>query len=108
MSSTAMVLRIYTDQGSYFGDRTVGEVVIERAKQMHVLGASIFEATVGLGHSLLHRRHFLERERTIVIEIIDVEDRLRSFAKDLGALDGIEMITLQAVEMLTAPHSGDE
>ena len=74
MSEQAKLLRIYTDEAAYFGDRKVFEVVASRARDMKMAGATILEAMVGFGRSAhVHRRHVLESDRAVVIEIVDSE-----------------------------------
>jgi len=106
MSRTAMLLKIYTAESTYLGDRPVREVVVERAKAAHLAGVTVFEASIGIGHSAhVHKRHFLERERPLVIEIVDADERVRAFADSLADLPDLGMLTLQPIEVLEAPGS---
>ncbi|MFY0022353.1 DUF190 domain-containing protein, partial [Acinetobacter baumannii] len=55
----------------------------------------------GFGRSAhLHRRHVLESDRAVVIEIVDFDARLRAFVSDLSDVPGIGLMTLEAVEVL--------
>ncbi|AQR75102.1 DUF190 domain-containing protein [Sphingomonas sp. LM7] len=95
------LLRIYTDEAAYFGDRKVLEVVASRARDARLAGATILEALIGFGRSAhQHRRHVLESDRSVVIEIIDEEGALRRFAQTLDDIPGLGLITLEAVEVL--------
>ena len=106
MSKAAMLLRIYTDESAYLGDRSVRQVVVERARAAHVAGLTVFEAITGIGHSAhLHKRHFLERERPLVIEIVDTDERVRAFAQSLADLPHLGMVTLQPIEVVEVPAS---
>lgn len=106
MSTTAMLLRIYTDETAYLGDRSVRQVVLDRARAAHVAGATVFEAITGISHSAhVHRHHFLQRDRPIVIEIVDSEERVRAFANSLADVPHLEMMTLQPIELLDVPGS---
>ena len=106
MSRTAMLLRIYTDESAYLGDRPVRQVVVERARAAHIAGLTVFEAITGIGHSShVHKRHFLERERPLVIEIVDSEERVRAFAESLADLPHLGMLTVQPIEVLGTPGS---
>jgi PII-like signaling protein len=101
MTEQMKLLRIYTDEAAYFGDRKVFEVVATRARDSRMAGATILQALVGFGRSAhVHRRHILEDDQSLVIEIVDHEDRLRSFATSLGDIQGIGLLTLEAVEVL--------
>lgn len=106
MTKTAMLLKIYTDESAFLGDRSVREIVVERARAAHLAGLTVFEATTGIGHSAhVHRRHFLERERPLVIEIVDSDERVRAFAESLADLPDLGMLTLQPIEVLEVPGS---
>lgn len=101
MSKQMKLLRIYTDEAAYFGDRKVFEVVALRARDAKLAGATVVQALFGFGRSAhQHRRHLLEDEQSLVIEIVDGETRLRDFARSLADISGIGLMTLEAVEVL--------
>ena len=101
MSKIMKLLRVYTDESAFDGDRKVFEVIASRARDSHLAGVTVLEALIGFGRSAhLHRRHVLENDRAIVIEIVDEEDRLRRFATNLSDVPGIGLATLEAVEVL--------
>lgn len=107
MSPSIKLLRIYTDEAAYFGDTKVFEVVATRARAAKVAGATVLQAKVGFGHTPhQHRRHVLDDDQSIVIEILDEEPRLRAFVETLSDLDHLGPITLEAVETLRWP-AGD-
>lgn len=99
--SDVKLLRIYTDEAAYFGDRKVLEVVASRARDAGLAGATVLEALIGFGRSAhMHRRHILESDRAVVVEIVDGEDALRTFAASLGDVPELGLITLEQVEIL--------
>lgn len=101
MSEQAKLLRIYTDEAAYFGDRKVLEVVASRARDAKMAGLTILEALVGFGRSAhVHRRHVLESDRAVVIEIVDEEASLRAFVVGLADITDIGLMTLEEVEVL--------
>jgi len=64
-------------------------------------GATVVLALLGFGRTAhQHRRHLLEDERSLVIEIVDEDSRVRDFAENLTDLTGIGLITIEAVEVL--------
>ncbi|WP_299105657.1 DUF190 domain-containing protein [uncultured Bradyrhizobium sp.] len=78
MSEHTKLLRIYTDEAAYYGDRKVLEVVASKARDARLAGVTVLEALIGFGRSAhLHRRHVLESDRAVVIEIVDFDARLR-------------------------------
>lgn len=106
--ATTKLLRIFTDEAAFFGDRRVYQVVAIRAREAQLAGATVLQAVLGFGRSPhLHIRHLLEDDQSVVIEIVDDEERLRAFANGLNDLPDIGLITLEAVEVLRqAPRDG--
>jgi PII-like signaling protein len=104
MDASTKLLRIYTDEAAYFGDRKVFEVVAARARDAKLAGATVLMAQIGFGRSAhLHTRHVLDDDRSVVIEIIDEEPKLRSFVAGLSDVPEIGLITLAAVDVLATP-----
>lgn len=100
------LLRIYTDEGAYFGDRKVFEIVAERARAAGVAGVTVLRALVGFGHtSHKHRRHLLDDDQALIVEMLDDEAKLRAFVQTLTDLEHLGPITLEAVEVLRWPHA---
>lgn len=101
MAPVSKLLRIFTDEAAYFGDRRVFEVVAIRAREAGLAGATVLKALIGFGHTPhLHTRHLLEDDQSVVIEIVDQEQKLRAFAAALSDLPDIGLITLEEVEIL--------
>lgn len=101
MTSINKLLRIYTDEAAYFGDQRVYHVVAVRAREAGLAGATVLQALLGFGHTPhLHTRHLLDDDQSVVIEIVDEEQKLRAFAAALSDLPDIGLITLEAVEVL--------
>lgn len=107
----AMLLRIYTDEDALGGDRSLVEVIVRRARDASLAGATVLRGRMGFGESArLHAHRFLDvRENLpVIIEIVDAEARLRPFISTLDDLGDIGLVTLERVEMLRygGPHSG--
>jgi hypothetical protein len=96
-----MLLRIYTDEATYFGDRRVFEVIAARVRDAKLAGATVLQALIGFGKSAhTHSRHILDDDQSIVIEIVDAEEPLRAFVATLDDLPDIGLVTLERVEVL--------
>src|SRR3546814_1095336 len=80
MIKAIKLLRIYTDEDAYLGDRRVFEVIASRARDTGLAGITVLEARLGFGRSAhIHQRRIFENGRALVIEIVDDEAKLRSF-----------------------------
>ncbi len=101
VADQAKLLRIYTDEAAYFGDRKVFELVATRARDAKMAGVTVLQALFGFGRSAhVHRRHVLEDDQSLVVEIVDRETRLRRFVATLADVKGIGLITLETVEII--------
>ena len=101
MSEQTKLLRIYTDEAAYYGDRKVFEVVATRARDAKRAGVTVLQALFGFGRSAhVHRRHVFEDDQSLVVEIVDRENRLRAFVSTLHDVPGIGLMTLEIVEII--------
>ena len=99
--NTFKLLRIYTAENAYSGTTKVFQLICERAREQQIAGATVLDARLGFGRNAhLRRRHILEDERSVVIEIIDADTKLRAFVTSLSDITGIALVTLEAVEVL--------
>ncbi len=104
MPGLTKLLKIYTDESAYFGDHKVFEVIATRARAAQVAGATVVKALLGFGHTPHeHRRHVLNDDQSVVIEILDEESKLRAFVASLSDLEHLGPMTLQEVEVLHWP-----
>ncbi len=105
MPDPIKLMRLYTDEAVYFGDRKVFEIVTERAQAAGLAGATVLRALVGFGHTPhLHRRHLLDDDQSLIVELLDRESRLRAFLETLSDLEHLGPVTLEAVEVLRWPE----
>ncbi|SNS97054.1 DUF190 domain-containing protein [Sphingopyxis indica] len=101
MTETIKLLRIYTDEAAYLGDRKVLEVIASRARDAGLAGITVLDARLGFGRSAhVHRRHVFESDRAVVIEIVDEDERLRTFVDSLDDIPDVGLMTLEPVEVL--------
>lgn len=101
MSEPMKLLRIYTDEAAYFGDRKVFEVITTRARDAKLAGATVLLAMLGFGRTAhVRTRHILNDDQSVVIEIVDEEAALRLFVATLSDLPDVGLMTLEAVEVL--------
>lgn len=105
---SAMLLRIYTEEGRSSGGRPLYECVVFKARERGLAGATVLRGPMGYGHS--HRVHTakildLSANLPLVIEIVDTEDKIRPFLDELDGMKNIGLVTLEKVEVV---HYGDQ
>ncbi|MBL8772230.1 MAG: DUF190 domain-containing protein [Phenylobacterium sp.] len=99
----AVLMRIYTDEDALVGDRALAEVVVARAREAHLAGATVLRGQMGFGAtSRLHasRPFELRRNLPVVVELVDEDSALRAFLARLDDLHDIGLVTLEKVEVV--------
>jgi PII-like signaling protein len=97
-----MLMRVYTDEDALHGDERVADLVVRRAWEARLAGATALRGRAGFGGSRIHAHHLfgIDDNPPVVVEIVDDEARLRAFAADLADLHSIALVTLERVEIL--------
>jgi PII-like signaling protein len=98
-----MLLRIYTDQDALVGDRALADVILRHARDLGVAGATVLRGRNGFGasaHAHGHRPFDLIDNLPLVLEFVDDEATLRTFAASLEDVEDIGLVTLEKVEVL--------
>jgi PII-like signaling protein len=99
----ATLLRIYTDENAVFGAQSLIDLIIRRAREAHLAGATVLRGRKGFGkaaHVHGHRDLGFDDNLPVVIEIVDEEARLRPFVSGLEDLHDIGLVTFEKVEVL--------
>jgi PII-like signaling protein len=98
-------MRIYTDEASRAGHKSLFEAIVCKARDEGLAGATVLRGPMGFGHS--HRIQNasilnLSTNLPVVIEIVDTEEKLRTFLSSLESMKDIGLVTLEKVEILHA------
>jgi len=99
----AVLLRIYTDENALVGDRSLVDIVIRRARDAKLAGATVLRGRKGYGESAHlheHRPFDLNDNLPVVLEFVDEETKLRPFVERIADLTDIGLITFEAVEVV--------
>ena len=84
-------------------DRPLYEAIVSRAREAHLAGATVLKGPMGFGrHSRMHAAKLLElsTDLPVVIEIVDAEERVRSFLPVVDELVTEGLVTLEAVRVI--------
>lgn len=104
----ATLLRIYTEEARRDGARALYELVVLKARDAGLAGATVLRGPMGFGESAqLHTAKILDLSANLplVIEIVDAEEKLRAFAATLEGMKDIGLVTLEPVEVLHYGHA---
>jgi len=98
----AVLLRVFVGEDKRHGDMPLYEAIALKAREMHLLGATVLNGRLGFGRSTrLHTtRALLSEDLPLVIEIVDEAEKIDAFMGVLAAMPGIALITREMVEMV--------
>ena len=99
----AALLRIYTEERAKDGHRPLYEVIVLKAREQGLAGATVLRGPMGYGESQhIHNANILDLSANLplVIEIVDAEDKIRAFVHALDQMRDIGLITLEKVDVL--------
>jgi hypothetical protein len=105
MPEEGVLLRIFIGESDREKgrDRPLYEGLVLRAREAHLAGATVLKGPMGFGrHSRMHTSKLLElsADLPIVIEIVDAEEKIRSFMPVVDELVTEGLVTLEAVRII--------
>jgi hypothetical protein len=99
----AMLLRIFIGENDSYEGQPLYEVIVLKAREMHLAGATVMRGPMGFGRSSrLHTAKILRlsEDLPLVIDIVDAEDKINAFLPALEAVMGSGLVTLERVRVL--------
>ena len=98
----AVLLRIFVGEDKRHESRPLYEAIALKAREMHLLGATVLHGRLGFGRSTrLHTtRALMSQDLPLVIEIVDKPERIDAFMPILAGMPGIALITRERVDMV--------
>lgn len=105
----AMLLRIFFGEDDRFEHQPLYEAIVQKARNMHLAGATVLRGPMGFGHSSrLHTAKVLRLsfDLPIVVEIVDTEVKINEFLPILDGMMTSGLITLEKVQVLQYGKEG--
>jgi PII-like signaling protein len=99
----AMLLRIFFGEDDRFENKPLYEAIVQKAREMHLAGATVLRGPMGFGHSShLHTAKVLRLsfDLPIIIEIVDTEARINEYLPILDGMMASGLVTLEKVQVL--------
>jgi PII-like signaling protein len=103
MDGPAMLARIYIGDADRYHGAPLYEAIVAFLRERGIAGATVFRGIEGFGakaHLHTSRILRLSEDLPILIEVVDVEDRLREVLPEIDAMVGDGLITLERVEVV--------
>ena len=99
----ARLLRVHIGESDKHAGRPLYQVIVERAKQRDLAGATVLRGTLGFGADSRIRSAKILRlaeDLPMVVEIVDEPGRINDFAAELDELVKDGMVTMQDVQVV--------
>lgn len=101
-SGDAVRARIYIGENDVVVDRPLVDVLVYKAHELHLAGATAMRGRIGYGLKSLPSPSYtvLSRDRPMIVELVDSRDRIDAY---LAAIEGIvpgRLITIEPVRVL--------
>lgn len=101
-------LMVFLTEDDRFAHHSLAEVLLERARDVGLAGATIWRCAEGFGpdgHLRAERLPDLARGLPLVLEIIDEEERITAFVPLVRELADGALVTLESVRISRPPAS---
>jgi PII-like signaling protein len=98
------LLRIFIGESDRWQGKPLYEAIVLAAREQGLAGATVLRGPMGFGaNSRIHTAKILRlsEDLPMVIEIVDVEDKVDAFVPVLDGMVAEGLITLQSVRVLT-------
>ena len=103
----ALLLRIYIGESDRWQHQPLYEAIVLKARELHLAGATVLRGPMGFGAaSRIHTAKILRlsMDLPIVIEIVDTEEKVKSFLPFLEQAMGGGLVTMEKIKVI---HYGE-
>lgn len=103
----AVLLRIFIGEDDRSDGRPLYEAIVLKAREHGLAGATVLRGPMGFGHSSrLHTAKILRlsEDLPMIVELVDAEDKIRSFLDVIEPIMGSGLITLEKAQILRYGH----
>ncbi len=99
----ATLLRIFIGESDRHGHQPLYEAIVMKARALHLAGATVLRSPMGFGkNSHLHTAKILQlsTDLPLVIEIVDLPEKIEAFLPVLDEMMDGGLVTLEKVRVI--------
>jgi PII-like signaling protein len=108
----ATLLRIFIGDADRHGHQPLYEAIVMKAREMHLAGATVLKSPMGFGkNSHIHTAKILQlsTDLPLVIEIIDLPEKITAFLPVLDEMMDGGLVTMERVQVIEyRSHHGNK
>lgn len=108
LSENGQLLRIFIGESDTWEHEPLYRAIVMKAKELGLAGATVLHGAMGFGaNSRVHTTKLLElsTDLPVVVEIVDIADKIQGLLPFLDQAVGEGMITIEAVKVLRYRHN---
>ena len=110
VEGTGLLARIYIGESDTWHGQPLYDAIVQLLRERGLAGATVLRGIEGYGakqHLHTTRILRLSEDLPVLIEIVDMEERVRAILPELDAMVAGGMITLEKVEVIAYRAEGD-
>jgi uncharacterized protein len=99
----ATLLRIFIGESDRWQHQPLYEAIVLKARELHLAGATVLRGPMGFGAaSRIHTAKILRlsMDLPMVIEIVDTEEKVKTFLPFLDEMMGGGLVTLEKIKVI--------
>jgi uncharacterized protein len=99
----ALLVRIFVGESDRWQHQPLYEAIVMKARALHLAGATVLRGPMGFGAaSRIHTAKILRlsMDLPMVIEIVDTEEKVKSFLPLLDEMMGGGLVTLEKIKVI--------
>jgi uncharacterized protein len=103
IEGTGLLARIYIGESDHWHGKPLYEAIVNLLRERGMAGATVLRGIEGFGaRSHLHTTRILRlsEDLPVLIEFVDVEERVRAILPELDAMVADGLITLEKVQVI--------
>jgi uncharacterized protein len=103
----AKLLGIFIGESDKFEGRSLYQVIVERARERELAGATVLRGYLGFGaNNRIHSTRILRlsEDLPMVIEIVDEPERIMAFVEELDGIIQEGLVTMEKAEVIIYRH----
>ena len=94
------MLRLHFSEHDKWEGKPLYEAIVQRCRDLHIAGATVFRGLEGYGESAeIHRAHLLAHDQPIVIAVVDSEGNINRLIKAVEPMMDTALIAVSDVDV---------
>jgi PII-like signaling protein len=108
LSGVSVLVRIFLGESDSFHHRPLYEVIVQKARELNLAGATVFRGMLGFGaNSRIHAANILRlsEDLPVIVEIVDSEENINKLLPFLDETVKEGLITMEKVTVIQYRHT---